>query len=479
MSTSHFLLTLLLIIDLLCIIAVIFFERKSPAATVAWLLVLIFLPLAGVVGYAAFGSGFPARRKKRYHLKKARDALYAHKLQDYLGVNQPAPAAPFSKAAHYLRADAHSLYTGRNRVQIFTAGQDKFDALLQDIREAQDHIHLLYYIFKNDGIGRELVAALTEKARQGVRVRVMYDGFGSIMGFCRLFAPLIRAGGEARAFDRLLFNLSPYIRINFRNHRTLAVIDGKIGYIGGMNVGDEYLGRNPKYRPWRDTHLRLTGPAVWFLQERFWMDWLHGNQSDPEARKLERYFPEPLPGGDVGIQIVASGPDRLGSMPVKSGFLQAIYDAKESLLLQSPYFIPDEGFADALRIAARAGLDVRLMLPEKTDNILVQQANMAYAASMLEQGVKVYLYKGFLHAKTLTCDRKLLSIGTSNMDIRSFSLNFEINAFIYNQELAQAHYAIFEADMARCLELAPGWLEQQGRLQRAACKVGRLFSPLM
>ncbi|MBQ4133576.1 MAG: cardiolipin synthase [Desulfovibrionaceae bacterium] len=482
MSTSQFLITLLLIIDLFCVIAVIFFERKSPTATVAWLLVLILLPVGGVVAYVAFGSGFPARRKKRYLLKKANDSLYDDKLTKYLMVSQSdytTNARPFIKVVDYLRGEAQSLYTDQNAVEIFTSGQSKFDRLLDDISRAQDHIHLFYYIFKNDELGREIVAALAEKARQGIRVRVMYDGLGSIMGFSRLFVPLIRAGGQVRAFDRLLFNLSPYIRINYRNHRKIAVIDGKIGYVGGMNVGNEYLGKNSRYSPWRDTHLRITGPAVWFLQERFWMDWLHDNQADPEPQNLEHYFPEPLPGGNVGIQIVSGGPDKFETMPIKSGFLQVIYDAEESLLIQSPYFIPDDAFVDALRISARAGLDVRVMLPRKTDNVLVQQVNMAYAETVLRYGVRVFLYNGFLHAKTVTCDRELVSIGTTNMDIRSFSLNFEINAFIYNKEIALAHHAIFEQDMKNCIELNQNWLDGRNRLERGMCRVARLFAPLM
>ena len=482
MSASQFFITLFLIIDLFCIIAVIFFERKSPTATVAWLLILILLPVVGGVAYVAFGSGFPARKKKRYLSKNARDTLYDDKLKRYLSISQSdysSNARPFIKVVNYLRAAAQSVYTDQNQVQIVIDGQSKFASLLNDIRQARDHIHLFYYIFKNDGIGRELVAALAEKARQGVRVRVMYDGLGSMMGLSRLFVPLIKAGGRVRAFDRLLFNLSPYIRINYRNHRKIAVIDGKIGYVGGMNVGDEYLGRNRKYQPWRDTHLRITGPAVWFLQERFWLDWLHAEQADQEPQKLERYFPEPLPDGNVGIQIVSSGPDRFESMPIKSGFLQVIYDAEESLLIQSPYFIPDDGFVDALRIAARAGVDVRIMLPRKTDNILVQQANMAYAETVMEYGVRVYLYNGFLHSKTITCDRELVSIGTTNMDIRSFSLNFEINAFIYNKEIALAHAAIFEQDLEHCIELNPAWFSKQSRIERAVCKIARLFAPLM
>jgi len=482
MSASYFLIHLLLILDIICIIAVIFFERKNPASTIAWVLVLIFVPLLGVAAYVAFGSGFPARKKRKYDLKAARDSIYDDELIKYLNISgtNSASCDPVNKRViEYLKTEGDGIYTDHNQVRVFLDGRSKFTSLLNDINNAREHIHLFYYIFKNDEIGKEVLAALEEKAKHGVRVRVMYDGLGSIMGLSQMFKPLKNAGGKIMAFSPLLFNLSPRIRVNYRNHRKIVVIDGQIGYVGGMNIGDEYLGRDKKLYPWRDTHLRLTGPSVWFLQERFFMDWLYALEEDPEPRNLEKYFPVPIAEGDIGVQIVSSGPDKADKTPIKSGFLQMIYDAADNVFIQTPYFIPDDSVIDALRIAARSGVDVRLMIPRKTDSILVQQANMAYAQLIIGCGVKVFFYEGFLHAKTITCDSKVTSIGTANMDMRSFALNFEVNAFIYNHEFASAHAAYFEEDLKNCEEIDEHWFDGRPPLARAARKIARLFAPLM
>lgn len=482
MSGSSVLFLLILVLELFCIIAVVFFERKNPASTIAWLLVLIFLPVIGILAYVVLGSSFPARKKKKYHLKARRDSRYDHLLVNYLNISKDDPAyydPVYRRMIEYLKEEADGIYTDQNQIRLFVDGTSKFESLLKDMREAKEHIHLFYYIFKNDQIGKEVLSLLEQKAREGVTVRVMYDGLGTMLGFSRMFNSLIEAGGIVQPFSPLLFNLSPRIRINYRNHRKIVVIDGQIGYVGGMNIGDEYLSRNKGFSPWRDTHLRLTGPCVWFLQERFFMDWLHALSEDPEPRNLEKYFPAPIPGGDTGVQIISSGSDTSDKAPIKSGFLQMIYDSSGSVLIQTPYFVPDDSFIEALRIAARSGIDVKLMIPKKTDNFLVQQANMAYTQRILNYGVKVYLYNGFLHSKTITCDRKVVSIGTTNMDIRSFALNFEINAFIYDQDFASRHADWFEQDLKNCEEIDLHWFETRSLFSKAAYKLAQLFAPLM
>ncbi len=483
MSANYLFLYTILLLDIVCIIAVIFFERKNPASTIAWVLVLILAPIVGIIAYMIFGNGFPVRKKKKkYSLKAARDSIYDEELTQYLKISNDDPVYNnilYVRMIDYLKTDGDGIYTDKNQVQLFLDGKNKFESLLKDIRSAKDHIHLFYYIFKNDHIGKEVLAALEEKAKEGLRVKVMYDGLGTMLGFSQMFKPLIAAGGKVLPFSPLLFNLSPDIRVNYRNHRKIVVIDGQIGYMGGMNIGDEYLGRDKKLSPWRDTHLRLTGPVVWFLQERFFMDWLYALSEDPEPRNLEKYFPEPLPGGDTGVQVVSSGPDRADNMPIKSGFLQMIYDACKTILIQTPYFIPDDSFIEAMRIAARSGVNVRLMIPGKTDNILVQQVNMAYAQHIADCGVKVYLYNGFLHAKTITCDGKITSIGTTNMDVRSFSLNFEVNAFIYDKDFSEEYARHFEDDIKECREVNSAWFKEHSVFTRAAWKAARLLAPLM
>lgn len=475
-------------LDIACIVAVLFLERKNPASTLAWILVLLFLPFVGFVAYMAFGSGFPVHKKKRFNAKAARDAIYDKYLVKYLNIppaherRKRAPASPTLRLINYLDREGDGIYTPLNNADIFYDGNAMFARLKEDLSRAEKHIHLLYYIFRNDALGREILDILTQKASQGVRVRLMYDGLGSLKWFSRMFEPLKKAGGEVQPFSPILFNLSPHVRLNYRNHRKLTIIDGQIGYIGGMNVGKEYLGRAKRLSPWRDTHLRLTGASVWFLQERFFMDWLHGNKLDPDPADLVKYFPPPLieQGQEsLGVQIVSSGPDTQEQAPIKSGLMVMIYNSVQETLIQSPYFIPDDSFMDALRIAAGSGVDVKLMLPALGDHYLVHRASLAYAAQAAEYGVKVYLYNGFLHAKTMTCDRHVVSIGSSNMDIRSFSLNFEINTFIHNQDFAQNHARQFEMDLLRCTPASIAQLRGGNAIARGVSRVASLFAPLI
>ncbi len=475
-------------LDIACIAAVLFLERKNPASTLAWILVLLFLPFVGFVAYMAFGSGFPVHKKKRFNDKASRDALYDKYLVKYLNIpsieerRRAATPSPVTRLIHYLDREGNGIYTPGNNAEVFYDGNAMFERMKADMLGARQHIHLLYYIFRNDRLGREILAILEQKAREGVTVRLMYDGLGSLKWFSRMFRPLKEAGGEVLAFSPVVFNLNPHIRLNYRNHRKITIVDGQVGYLGGMNVGDEYLGRSKRLSPWRDTHLRLTGPAAWFIQERFFMDWLQGNRSDPEPAQLVKYFPPPLPAGPgegLGVQIVSSGPDTQEQTPIKSGFLAMIYNAVEEILIQTPYFTPDDSFLDALRIAAGSGVTVKLMLPDRSNNPLTHQANFAYARQVAEYGVQVFFYRGFLHAKTITCDRHAVSIGSSNMDIRSFSLNFEINAFTHNQAFADNHARQFDLDLANCTRATPAWFHARGPLARGISRVAKLFAPLM
>ena len=475
-------------LDLACIAAVIFLERKNPTSTLAWILVLLFLPVMGFVLYMAFGSGFPVHKKKRFIAKAARDALFDRYLAKCLDIPSAAerrkhtPPSPALRLVNYLDREGDGIYTPMNDADIFYDGAALFARMKEDMRRAEKHIHLLYYIFKNDALGREILAILEQKAREGVEVRLMYDGLGSLRWFSRMFAPLKKAGGQVRPFSPVLFDFSPHIRLNYRNHRKLTIVDGQIGYVGGMNVGDEYLGLSPKLSPWRDTHLRLTGPATWFLQERFFMDWQHANRLAPAPEDLIKYFPPPLAVDakeGLGVQIVSSGPDTQEQAPIKSGIMAMLYNAVHEVLIQTPYFTPDDSFLDAMRIAAGSNVDVKLMLPDRNDNPLAHRANFAFARPAAEYGVKVYMYHGFLHAKTVTCDRQVVSIGSSNMDIRSFSLNFEINAFIHNAALAESHARQFEADLANCTPATPKWLYDRGLWARGVSQVARLFAPLI
>jgi cardiolipin synthase len=481
LSAHTFFLMLVTLIDLLCIIIVIFVERKNPSSTIAWALVLIFLPFVGFVAYAMFGSGFHVEKKKRYSIKRASDSIFKRILALYIeGRDYRArDAAPDrSRMIRYLENEGGHYYTADNDIHLFTDGEDLFGAMREDMGKARQHIHLLYYIFRHDGLGGEILSLLTEKARNGVEVRLIYDSLGSMLAGDRWFRELRRAGGEVAAFSPLVFTVSSHLRLNYRNHRKITVVDGAVGYMGGMNIGVEYLGRNKRLHPWRDTHLRLAGSSVSFLQERFLLDWMSAVDREMTAEELSRFFPDPQRNGRMGVQIVSSGPDT-DINAIKSAFLEMLYSARKNVFIQTPYFTPDDSLFDALRIAARSGVDVRIMLPGLADHLFVYGATYSYARLILDSGVRVFRYNGILHAKTIVFDGEVAGIGTANFDNRSFALNFEIHAFVYDPGFAAACERVFLADQESCSELTESWFLGRPPALRAACNACRLFAPLI
>lgn len=481
MSFIHFTITILALLSFVSMLAVAFFERKNPASSIAWLLVLMFLPVIGFILYLFLGSGFRISKRKKYEMKAIRDNMYDNFIVKHLKIRRrPAHLGRhghYGKVLDYLQ-NCDGTYTDNNSAEIFVSGERMFSRLLGDLRNAHHHIHLLFYIFRDDELGREIVSILTQRAKEGLEVRLLYDSVGSMLALDPMFKELKKAGGEVLAFSPLFATLSSHLRLNYRNHRKIAVIDGKVGYVGGMNVGVEYMGRDKKLSPWRDTHMRLTGSSVWFLQERFLMDWGYSATTEPASMDASAYFPQPIAGGELGVQIVSSGPDTFES-PIKSGMIAMMYSARKNIFIQTPYFAPDQSFLDALRIAAHTNVDIRLMLPLIADYRIVQYTTMGYARQALELGIKVYLYKGFIHAKTIAVDGKITSIGTCNITNRSFTLDFEVNAFIYDENLAHGHDEEFIRDQANCVPLSLDYFSKQTILTRACYNCSRLLAPLM
>lgn len=469
----------ILLLDLTFIIAIIFLERKNPASSIAWILLIIVLPVGGIIIYLILGNGFHINRKKRYNLKVLSDDLNDNLVNECLLTQDPAEfnEHAYGKVARYLK-QAGFMGSAHNYADVFIDGESLFAQMLEDMRQAKEHIHLLYYIFRNDKLGREILGILREKAAEGVEVRVIYDSVGSTLTFGSMFKQLRKLGGEAQAFEPFFFTLSSKLRVNYRNHRKITVIDGRIGYVGGMNIGEEYLGRSKKLRPWRDTQLRLLGPAVWFLQKRFLMDWCYVSEQALHQLEMHKYFPPPIIRDDMAMQIVSSGPDTVYS-PIKGGLMSMLQNASRNVYIQTPYFTPDDSFLDCLRVAVLSGLDVRIMLPGISDNLFVQQASLGYANEVARFGARVYLYHGFIHSKTITIDGEVASIGTSNIGTRSFSVNFEVNAFIYDQDFTRQHEAQFIKDMENCRELHCGEIYQRGLFYRGIAAIARLASPLM
>jgi cardiolipin synthase len=370
-----------------------------------------------------------------------------------------------------------SVLTSDNDIDVFTHGNEKFKALYEDIESAKKSVHMLYFAFNSDHVGTRFIELLTRKAREGVEVRVIYDMAGNInTRFWRL-NEITRAGGQVCSF----FSMLSIFKVNYRNHRKIVVIDGQVGYTGGINISKSYIGEHKRIKPWRDTHIRVVGSAVNALQERFLQDWMHVSEEQfdfGDPRVIDEYFPSPQKYGGISMQIVSSGPDVEGER-IKCGYVKMINDAKFRIFMQSPYFIPDDAFMLALKLAVDSGVDVRIMLPSVPDKPRVYIVTKSYVSELLKLGVKVYLYRGFLHSKMFVADGDVASIGTTNIDIRSFLLDFEINAFVYDTAFAERCERIFYDDMANSDEITLDVIERRGLPTKMAEAVLRIFSPLL
>ena len=333
-----------------------------------------------------------------------------------------------------------------------------------------------YYIIRNDKLGNKLLNLLAQKAQEGVEVRLLYDSIGGRQIKREQIDKLEKSGVKVAIFFSGRVSFFNF-KINYRNHRKIVVIDGAEGYVGGFNVGDEYLGLNKEIGYWRDTHIKIKGDAVIDLQTRFFLDWVHASRED--LMFLPRYFPDSRSSGRVGIQIISSGPDK-SDEAIKSNYVKMINSAKKSILIQTPYFVPDASVFEAIKIAATSGVDVRIMIPCKPDHPFVYWATYWYCGSLLQYGVKVYTYEyGFLHAKTLVVDGIVSSVGTANFDVRSFKLNFECNGIIFDTTTSLVLYDIFMEDLNYSLELTRELYLERGLAIRFKESVCRLLAPLL
>lgn len=487
------LLTIFLIANIVLAVVTLFLERRDASSLWAWILVMMFIPVLGFLLYVFVGRRLS--REKIFHLLKSPQERGPQALAERqrLAIESGEfrfgnkVVAEYSDLAYLLMNDGGARLSQDNEVRLFHDGQAKFDALLADIQSAQDHVHLLYYIFRADQLGMRIIDALTERAEAGVEVRLCFDALGGKGVKRKHLARLRAAGGEIYPFFP---NKIPLInfRINFRTHRKIAVIDGRVGYVGGFNVGDEYLGKDPKFGYWRDTHLRIVGGAVASLQKRLLMDWNAACPEDRQVGWLDRYFPDGQTygesaddhhHGDVGIQIASSGPDSDWER-IKYGYLKLFNLARDSIFIQTPYFMPDAAVLESLKVAARSGIDVRLMVPDKPDHILVYPATLSFADELAECGATVYIYRGgFMHAKTVLIDEVVGSVGTANIDYRSFRLNFEVNAFLYDVDLGRRQADLFRSDLDECTLFDHDTVYRHPVIGRVKESISRLVSPLL
>jgi len=480
MQLMTLLLGSIMVVNFVLAFTIIFLERKNASSTWAWLMVLFFLPVLGFLLYLLLGRSLTKRRIFTWDTKSRLGVEQAVKSQlEILEADQlphKEDVLRQYKELYYLHLKNNdALYSQNNSVQLFTDGMHKFTQLIQDLEQAKDHIHLLYYIIRHDQLGTKIADVLIKKAKEGLDVRLLYDDMGSRSLSRKYIKRLENANIKVGAF------FPPKIpkvnfKINFRNHRKLAIIDGEIGYIGGFNIGDEYLGRSEKFGYWRDTHLRIQGDAVKTMQTRFILDW---NQASRDHIPYEeRYF---IGGnkGDVGIQIVSSGPDQEWEQ-IKYGYIKMILAAKEYVYIQTPYFIPDESLMDALRIAALSGIKIKIMIPNKPDHMFVYWATLSSIGELLNEGAEVYLYQnGFMHAKTIVVDGKLSSVGTANIDVRSFRLNFEVNAFLYDADIAAKLVKAFEQDILISTQMTRSLYEKRSIGIKFKESISRLLSPIL
>ncbi|GGG21497.1 cardiolipin synthase [Paenibacillus abyssi] len=468
-----------LLIFIFQIATILIAEFRHPSKAVAWLLILFVFPVIGFVMYYFLAKSFQRRRTVRkrgiiaeeVRLQALRRSKLIHRASELGG----GEFVQQERLFHLLQQFPYFPITGCNKTDILNDGEQTYEAILAAIGQAKHHIHLEYYTVRDDEIGRRFKEALIDKARAGVQVRLIYDGVGSYDLSASYIGELADAGVMLQCFlpPRNAFFEK---RINYRNHRKIVVIDGLVGFVGGINIGDEYLGKDKKLGYWRDTHLQITGDAVYSLQDVFMRDWWFTSRerlSDPA------FLPEHHCRSDEQVQIVSSGPDSSADAILECMF-NAIAVAKSRIYITTPYFIPDSSILMGLRTAALSGVDVRIIIPEVSDSKLVMFASLSYVEDLLASGIRVYRYrKGFIHSKVLIVDKLLASVGTANMDMRSFFSNFELNALLFDKDTMDKLEAEFMNDIAGCYELKLSEFGERPRWQKASEVAARMLAPLL
>ncbi len=464
--------TILYVLTILGLIGVVISENRNPVKSLAWVTVLILLPVLGVFLFLLFGRSLKGVRmiSRRKSNKLLGDMAIGKTDIDQLGINEES-----KQIARLVNSIVEPHYFSGNQIEIFTSGQEKFDALKRDMLAAKEYIHLQYYIFARDKIGREIRDILVQKAQEGVKVRVIYDHIGSFLLNMSFFRKMRKAGVEAYPFLKVTI-MEFANRLNWRNHRKMVIIDGKIGYIGGMNIADRYVTGSKHKLPWRDTHLRITGNALKGLQYSFAVDWNFMKRSLLTETTLTHEVP---PGSPDGMQIVSSGPTGRWNA-ISHVFLKAIANAKRSIYIQTPYFLPTDGLLKVLQSAALAKIDVRLMVPRTPDSRLLKYSSYSYIKECLQAGIKVYFYEHtMMHAKSVIVDDEFVTTGSTNFDFRSFEHNFECNVMVYSKQFNERMKRIFMADLKNCTRITlPHWRRRPAQ-QRAFESLARLMSPIL
>ena len=479
MEWLFYLISAIAAINLGLIISMIFLEKKKPQSIMAWLTVLTFLPVIGFVFYILLGSGLSIRTRRMIRKKAISEHDIIANVEGIQTLEQ-ASIDGITKDDRELITLCYNFGSypcPGNSAKIYNWGKDKLADLKRDIKNARYSINIEYYIFARDKTGREIMELLCQRARDGVDVKLIYDSVGSRKAPRRFFRQLRKAGGQVAEFFPPILRSKINLKVNYRNHRKIVVIDGLIAYTGGINLRDDHMGLDKRLAPWRDTAIRLEGAGAYALQNIFLDDWRYCKKDNtpPSLYLVNGSFPKPRICGDVAVQVLSSGPDS-PVQKIKEAFVKLITSAKQRVYIQTPYFVPDDVFTSALRIAIKSGVDVRIMVPKIPDKKSVYLVTLSYLKEMVETGAQVYLYDGFLHAKTILVDDNKLSIGTCNTDNRSFGLNFEDTAILYSKTLNTEYARTFSRDMKRSYRIGLDYFKKKKWLTKFLQAIFRLLA---
>lgn len=470
-------LDIVLLINSFIIVVVIILERRKPEKTLVWMLIFAVFPLVGIVFYIFFGRTWIKRKPP-----KSFSTYTKEKMSRFIKEAGDEEIVPLIKL---LARNSYSPLFLYNEIVIFKDGNEKFAALKKEIENARHHIHLEYFIVNGDTIGNEIKDLLIKKAQQGVKVRFIIDRIGSIKTRKAFYTQMQEAGIDVVSYPYVLarFLNRLNIQINYRNHRKVAVIDGKVGFIGGINIGDEYMGKS-KMGYWRDTHLMVKGDFVFGLQAVFFDDFLTIKRAHARSMHfssaLKRYYPMDTMKKGSMMQFAISGPDS-EHPAVMQAILKMISMAEKTIFISTPYFIPNESILDALKSAAISGVDVRILFPGKYDHYIVYKASMTYLRELSKYGAKIYLYdkKAFLHSKVVSIDGRIASVGSANMDVRSFFINFELNSIIYDEKVVSKLDAMFFDDLHVSTCITRQYFDKLPATEKFIQAVARMFSSLL
>ena len=472
----------ILVLDLLALFSIIFIEKKNPNAALSWIIIILVFPIMGYLLYLFLGSSAKLRLTRDIYKINFVEEECIKEIKKRISLPNNKKSEELFKMNYN---NIMNSYTVDNDVLLFDNMNEAISSLFKDVLNAKESINVTFFIFKSDSaVGNKFINILCKKALEGVKVKFTYDIFGSILGKKKDFDKLKECGVEVyRHLPKLWKSI---LEINYRNHRKMVIIDGFIAYTGGMNIGDEYLSMDKKIYPWKDTFVKITGSSVNFLQLRFYTDFIYLKKMSEKIKskkaisypEIKMLFKEPIKKGNMGVQIVSNGPDTEFSY-VRDGYIKIINDSKKYVYIETPYLIPDESLLDSLRMASKSGKDVRIVIPGIPDKKFVYYVTLAFANELLKYGVKIYIYNGFIHSKNIVSDNIITSLGTTNFDVRSFRLNYEVNLFIKSEKFCKSNKKNILFDIKNSEELTLESYKKIGKLRKCMALIYRLFSPVL